>query len=111
MKPNYKHDCNVCQFLGATILDGKTFDLYYCAGEPTVIARWSDEGSEYASGLSFGLSAMARHINGVEGYKGNGALMVAVAMAMANGLDVTDRYSVTQATVKDMLKIMSIGVK
>jgi hypothetical protein len=50
-KPVFKHDCTGCQYLGTITLDGKTFDMYYCAGEPTIIARFSNEDSEYASGL------------------------------------------------------------
>ena len=47
----YVHDCDRCVSLGVF---GKA-DLYYCAknGDPTVIARWSDEGSDYTSGMEF----------------------------------------------------------
>ena len=50
MKPKFKHDCKNCQFLGTH----EEHDLYYCHGSmPTVIARWSDYGPDYSSGLSF----------------------------------------------------------
>lgn len=47
----YEHDCDVCSFLGQY----KDADLYVCAvGKriPTVIARYSDDGHDYASGLN-----------------------------------------------------------
>jgi hypothetical protein len=47
--PRYLHDCECCRFVGFH----KDADLYYCATEPTVIARYSDEGSDYSSGLVF----------------------------------------------------------
>lgn len=45
----YKHDCKLCKPLGTFA----EYDLYYCeqAGIPTVIARFSDDESEYFSGL------------------------------------------------------------
>lgn len=56
-KPQYKHDCDNCDFLGKYERDGNitdhNFDLYFCTqGDlPTVIARYGDEGSYYLSGL------------------------------------------------------------
>lgn len=57
-KPLYTHDCDTCQFLGSyTSLmhpgdrQVMVFDLYVCKN--TVIARYGNEGSEYASGLPF----------------------------------------------------------
>lgn len=94
MKPIYKHDCDACQFLGSTVVEGEAYDLYYCAHEPTIIARWSDEGADYSSGLCFGESSLVRHINGDT--RGNKPLMVAYVTAMANGLDVADRFSVVK---------------
>lgn len=56
-KPQFKHDCNDCKFLGRyTTPSGVACDLYFCpqGGRiPTVIARYSDEGSDYNSGLGF----------------------------------------------------------
>ena len=76
MKPQFKHDCDECVLLGrlehglnvvpnfmpndegmVTLFDDlcskKHVDLYFCDKQPrpTVIARYSDEGSDYASGL------------------------------------------------------------
>jgi hypothetical protein len=51
--PRYEHDCVGCIFLGRYGVN----DLYYCASEPTLIARQSSEGSDYLSGLEFGLVA------------------------------------------------------
>ena len=45
----YKHDCNNCDYLGRY----KECDLYYCDNEITVIARFSDEGADYTSGMMF----------------------------------------------------------
>lgn len=51
-KPQFIHDCDQCVFLGRGA-DQKT-DLYFCATvhDVTLIARYSDEGSDYASALS-----------------------------------------------------------
>jgi hypothetical protein len=49
-QPKFEHDCTRCQFLGH--YDGA--DLYFCDGEPTIIARFSSEGHNYRSGLIFG---------------------------------------------------------
>ncbi len=52
IKPIYEHDCTSCIFLG-TILNDKDLpvDLYFCPKEPTILARFSSEGSDYTSGL------------------------------------------------------------
>ena len=51
-KPNYKHDCEKCIYLG--VFNGD--DLYYCSGSrgniPTVISRYGEDG-EYQSGMIF----------------------------------------------------------
>jgi hypothetical protein len=47
----FKHDCDVCVFLG----EHEEADLYFC-GEPenyTVIARYSDDGPDYVSDVTF----------------------------------------------------------
>ena len=53
VKPNYKHDCNECIFLGHHTEHGKPVDLYFHEYEPTgyitFIGRYSSEGSDYAS--------------------------------------------------------------
>lgn len=45
----YEHDCNNCEYLGRY----REYDLYFCGREPTVLARYSDQGSDYISGLVF----------------------------------------------------------
>lgn len=49
--PRYQHDCCQCVSLGAL----GNADLYYCdqgkTDGSTVIARYSDEGSDYTSGI------------------------------------------------------------
>lgn len=60
VKPRFQHNCEDCIFLGAVSLRGDHqgyYDLYYCNNGPfgpTLLARYGDEGHEYASGLSFG---------------------------------------------------------
>jgi len=49
--PRYSHDCSDCVFLGQF----NKYDLYFCPREPTIIARYSSEGSEYTSGIIFGI--------------------------------------------------------
>lgn len=52
--PVFLHDCEDCVFLGHY----EEHDLYFCpkeaGSEGTVIARWSGNGPDYASGLPFG---------------------------------------------------------
>jgi hypothetical protein len=57
-QPKYKHDCKKCNFLGHvdfTIGEQDSFvDLYFCNQgnfNDTVIARFSSEGADYASGI------------------------------------------------------------
>ena len=49
--PIYKHDCDVCIYLGSyhLILD---YDLYLCQASKTLIVRWGSEGDQYDSGLA-----------------------------------------------------------
>lgn len=65
-KPFFKHDCNSCKYLASIIIDGEKADLYFCKGglkddvpltqvNCTVISRLSSEGSNYHSGISFGI--------------------------------------------------------
>lgn len=48
-KSRYQHDCEECTFLGQY----NEYDLYHCnqRGRPTVIARYSDDGPDYMSGM------------------------------------------------------------
>jgi hypothetical protein len=82
-KPAYAHDCDRCTFLGRAVSQrtGEEADLYHCEGDtlgPTVIARLSDHGGDYRSGLC-------------EARPGT-LLGVAKARAEARGLDVTERF-------------------
>lgn len=59
--PKFTHDCEECIFLGSALSKDiepgsreRVADLYFCAFEPTVIARFSDEGGDYSSGIAFG---------------------------------------------------------
>ncbi len=52
--PKYQHDCTSCIFIGQTIGGKVTVDLYYhgpnfLVSHGTLIARVSDEGSNYLS--------------------------------------------------------------
>lgn len=68
--PRYEHDCNYCHFLGKH----EDADLYACVGKnPTVIARTSDEGSDYTSGIAVALN-------------GDTALLEALRIAHQRGL-------------------------
>jgi hypothetical protein len=55
-QPRYVHDCDGCTFLGQF----EEYDLYAC--DNTVIARRSDEGSDYKSGLVFGITRVDAHL-------------------------------------------------
>ena len=48
-KPKFKHDCEDCQFV--PIVGADHYDIYVCPqhGVPTVVCRFSDEGSDYQS--------------------------------------------------------------
>ncbi len=49
--PKYRHDCQICTFLG----HHDDSDLYYCpqGNIPTLVARYSSEPADYASGIAF----------------------------------------------------------
>ena len=49
--PIYKHDCDICIYLGSyrLVLD---YDLYLCEAGKTLVARWGSEGYQYDSGLA-----------------------------------------------------------
>lgn len=61
-KPRWKHDCEDCFFLGRLEHSCGTTgpcDLYVCTKAlpwPTVIARYSSDGPDYASGMLFAKS-------------------------------------------------------
>ena len=46
--PRWKHDCEVCRFLGTM----DNYDLYHHPGNlPVVIARFGDDGASYHAAL------------------------------------------------------------
>jgi hypothetical protein len=47
MKPKHKHYCDQCTYLGSMFMHNKVADWYVC--NDTVLARMSDEGSDYWS--------------------------------------------------------------
>lgn len=49
--PHYTHDCDSCEYLGQYDHNDRVFDLYYCprCDEGSVLARYSNEGSNYLS--------------------------------------------------------------
>ena len=47
MKPQWKHDCTACTYIGSMHMHNHTEDWYVCSG--SVIARKGDEGSDYWS--------------------------------------------------------------
>ena len=49
-QPQFSHDCPYCYFLGRYANE----DLYVCPNDGgTVLARWSNIGQDYSSGLCF----------------------------------------------------------
>ena len=58
-RPQFKHDCANCKYLGRHQDAVYKYDLYYCGDNTnhnkvtnTVIARFGDEGGQYQSGLN-----------------------------------------------------------
>lgn len=54
--PLYEHDCDRCQSLGEHRVGDVAADLYFCTqggNIHTVVARYSDDGPDYSSGLEF----------------------------------------------------------
>lgn len=48
--PVFDHDCQSCQYLGSTIIDGSIYDGYFCQrGFPSYLARFSSESGDYIS--------------------------------------------------------------
>lgn len=50
-KPSWEHDCPTCRFLGTTIGNKRSVDLYVHEGptEVTLLARYSSDPPDYAS--------------------------------------------------------------
>jgi hypothetical protein len=76
--PRYQHDCSSCKFLGKY----REFDLYFCKqiSIPTVIARYSDDGPDYYSGIDIGLY----HFKLRDGNPLGVAFAIAIAMGLIN---------------------------
>lgn len=64
LRAKFKHDCVRCVYLGGYTNVGERnkdcyYDLYVCSEGnmkiPTVIARFSDNGPDYNSGMAFGV--------------------------------------------------------
>lgn len=51
--PYHTHDSECCTFVGQSIPGQPEVDYYYCASNNTVLARYSSEPSDYASGRCF----------------------------------------------------------
>ena len=49
--PIYKHDCDICIYLGSFQLY-QGYDLYLCKASKTIVARWGSKGHQYDSGLA-----------------------------------------------------------
>ena len=76
VKSRFQHDCDKCLFLG----QDKEHDFYFCDSRlPTVIARYGNDDSEYASGLE---SALVREKEGDKEYP----LVKALKLARARNL-------------------------
>ena len=77
--PIYKHDCDVCVFLGSyqLCLD---YDLYVCKAGKTLVARWGSEGNQYDSGLAL-----------ISNYP---AIAVAARRALAYYMGITNYWEV-----------------
>lgn len=92
MKAHYgNYTCKRCELLGSVVIDKETYDLYYCNKELTIVAN---AGEEYYSGNWAGEQALVRAVHGDR--VGCKPLMVAYVLAMANGLDVKDRYPINK---------------
>lgn len=88
MKPQFEHDCDNCEFLGHVIINDEGADLYYCAREPTVIARRSSDGPDYSSGMDFGRHGFNQIAKG--GRTASQHLVVAYTIAKLHGWNVND---------------------
>ena len=47
--PVFKHDCDDCKFMGHVM----NHDLYCCSNLGSIIMRYSSEGKDYHSGVTF----------------------------------------------------------
>ena len=61
MEPLFKHDCELCVYLGGHMGESGPCDLYFCSKchpLPTVIARYSSKDYDYSAGKSHALSGI-----------------------------------------------------
>lgn len=79
VKRPFEHDCDGCVYLGAD----EEYDFYCCGKGPgaTVIARFSDEGPDYASGAEHALAIEQR-----DGPDSDYVLVRALRLAREKGL-------------------------
>jgi hypothetical protein len=78
MRPKFTHDCTNCVYLGKGSYCEKDVDWYVCKSSSerrTVVARYSDKGSDYAS-ATIGDTVVPCRL---------------VLAALAQGLDLTDK--------------------
>lgn len=92
-RPIFKHDSDCCKYMGTVIIDNKSADLYHCGQTdgnwPTLISRFSNEGSDYASGLEFGKYTFRVVASGEE-VKASKHAAVAYLLAKLNGYNTRD---------------------
>ena len=93
--PEHDHDCLRCKYLGHVVIGNERQDLWFCSSSsiPTLIARWGSEGSQYSSGLTFGVSDFAYHDY-------NAPLAQALMRAVALGLISMDNRWVKDDLVR-----------
>ena len=57
--PQFKHDCDLCKFLGRDEWDNTPYDLYFCSKRgPILVARYGNDGPDYVSGLNLKLGPL-----------------------------------------------------
>jgi len=88
----FKHDCDDCIYLGQY----NEFDLYFCPGTgeqytETVIARYSDEGNDYHSGMEFATSGKIIQ------------LVVAMERAIKKGLYIKPFVKMDKTTIQGII--------
>jgi len=84
-KPSYKHDCSACRFLG----NYNGYDLYICLSKAaidiTLIARFSNNPSHYASTL-------VGYTQRLEGIKSDQSRALRVALLIAEEENLLPKY-------------------
>lgn len=90
----FTHDCEKCTFLATIEIEGKWFDLYHCFNKvtrmnATIVARFSSEGEDYASGLDRA-SISLENPESTQQRPYLLAMGVGYYLAQAKGLEMTD---------------------